>query len=84
MHTVAKHLYWSAKGPMQVNLDDPKQRLWWLQQVLTHGTMADVATLDLDGVRRCLPALELPDAVRTLWRDYFAQRRPQSVPPQDS
>ena len=75
---VPRRIYWSCRENVSVDLTDPRQRAWWLSQVLSHGTMADIRTLDLDEVRKALPDLNLPRHVRALWRDYF--ERQDSVP----
>ena len=81
MKKVPRHLYWSTRELETVDLDDPKQKRWWVQQVLTHGTKKDVCELDLQDIKRYLPELHLPKAVRALWSDYLASRNPQRLPP---
>ena len=78
------HIYWSAKGPVEVDLADPTQKRWWVRQVLTHGTMADVCSLDLRDIEEFLPDLHLPGPVRALWRDYFARRDIGPLPSEDT
>jgi len=57
-----------------VDLADPQQKKWWLSNVLTHGTIADIRALDLDEISEVLPSLNLPRDVRHLWRDYLDWR----------
>ena len=64
-----RHIVWS-KG--ELDLSDPWQRRWYIQQVLTRGRAEDVAELDWEEIRELLPKLELPREVRKLWEDYFA------------
>jgi len=86
MITVPKYVYWSKRGPTDIDPADPAQKKWWIRQVLVNGTMADVRKLDLGEVEDHLPALRLPPAVESLWRDFFARRgrRSQPVPAEDS
>lgn len=65
---VPRHIVWSKK---ELDLSDPWQRRWFIQQVLIHGRAEDVAQLDWEEVRRLLPELDLPTEVRQLWEDYF-------------
>jgi len=69
-----RYIVWSTNK--EIDLNNPGQRKWYIQQVLTHGRAEDVAELDWDEVRRLLPELRLPERVRRLWEDYFknAQR----------
>ncbi len=74
---IQRHLVWSKR---EIDLTDPWQRRWWIQQVLIHGRAEDVAALDWQEVRQLLPELNLPPHVRRLWEDYFShesQRAPQ-------
>jgi hypothetical protein len=64
-----RHIVWSTR---EVDLSDPWQRKWYIQQVLIHGRMEDVAALDWEEVRQLLPELELPPEVQRLWEAYFA------------
>lgn len=66
---VKRHIVWSKR---ELDLADPWQRRWWVQQVLLHGRAEDVATLNWEEVRQLLPQLELPTEVRQLWEAYFA------------
>ena len=64
-----KYIVWSKE---EIDLSDPWQRKWYIQQVLTHGRAEDVIELDLEEVKRTLPELTLPEHIRRLWNDYFA------------
>lgn len=66
---VKRYIVWSRRV---VDLTDPWQRRWWIQQVLQYGRAEDVAALDWEEVRQLLPELQLPLRVRLLWEGYFA------------
>jgi hypothetical protein len=66
------YIVWSTD---QVDLSDPFQRRWYIQQVLTHGRMEDVRTLDLDEIETLLDELSLPEDVRSLWQVFLENRR---------
>ena len=68
MKEVKNRIVWSKR---EIDLSDPWQRRWWINQVLTHGRAEDVAALDWDEIRRLLPDLNLPPLIRSLWEDYF-------------
>ena len=65
------YIVWSTD---KIDLSDPFQRRWYIQQVLTHGRMEDVRTLDVDEVAGLLDDLILPDDVRSLWRTFLESR----------
>jgi hypothetical protein len=65
------YIVWSTD---QVDLSDPFQRRWYIQQVLTHGRMEDVRTLDLDEIETLLDELSLPEDVRSLWQVFLESR----------
>jgi hypothetical protein len=65
------YIVWSTD---QIDLSDPFQRRWYIQQVLTHGRMEDIRTLDLDEVEAVLDELILPENVRSLWQEYLESR----------
>ena len=64
-----RYIVWSTNK--EIDLDDPWQRKWYIQQVLTHGRAEDIAELDWEEVRRILPELQLPEGVKNLWENYF-------------
>jgi hypothetical protein len=66
-----RHLVWSTD---EIDLDDPFQRRWYLQQVLTHGTAEDIRRLDLDEVAREIDHLQLPVDIESLWRRFLETR----------
>jgi hypothetical protein len=84
MTTVPKHIYWSCREQPSVDMRDPAQKKWFLEQTLAHGTMADIRALNLVDVEEALPFLRLPRHVRALWGDYFDRRNTNTVPPEDS
>jgi hypothetical protein len=65
------YIVWSTD---QVDLSDPFQRRWYIQQVLTHGRMEDVRTLDLGEIEALLDELSLPEDVRSLWQVFLESR----------
>jgi hypothetical protein len=70
-----RYIVWSTD---EVDLDDPFQRKWYIRQVLMHGRMEDVKTLDLDEVEQLLDQLDLPKHIDRLWRDFFEERKKAS------
>ncbi len=64
-----RYIVWSKR---ELDLSDPWQRRWCLQQVLTRGRAEDVSALDWDEVRKALPELALPPEVRRLWTRVLA------------
>jgi hypothetical protein len=67
-------LSWSKD---QIDLSDPFQRRWYIQQVLTHGRMEDVRALDLDEIESVLDELIMPEDVRSLWQHFLEFRHAQ-------
>jgi hypothetical protein len=67
-----KHLVWSKEN---INLEDPFQKKWYIQQVLLYGRMEDIQSLDLSEVEKFLPELSLPEEVRRFWEKYFYAQR---------
>jgi lysyl-tRNA synthetase class II len=68
------YIVWSKK---EIDLDDPWQRKWYIQQVLKNGIAVDISQLDFDEVRELLPELELPEDVKKLWEKYFERVTPK-------
>ena len=66
------YIVWSTD---QVDRSDPFQLRWYMQQVLTHGRMKDIRTLDLKEVAEALDSLILPEDVRSLWQRFLEFRR---------
>jgi hypothetical protein len=65
-----RYIVWSTnKG---VDLNDPNQKKWYIEEVLSHGRAEDIAELDWNDIKILLPSLKLPDRVSRLWEDYFA------------
>jgi hypothetical protein len=64
-----KHIVWFHDR--EIDLSDPTEALRYYEQVLTHGRAEDIRELDLTDVRKYLPDMKLPRAVRHLWEDYF-------------
>ena len=67
-----RYIVWSKND---IDLADPWQRKWYIQQVLTHGRAEDIAELDWVEIKMLLPELNLPKEVRSLWEDYFNAKR---------
>jgi hypothetical protein len=72
---VPRHIVWSFDQANNLDLSKPANREWWIKQVLMHGRMEDIRSLDLDELERILPKLYLPKPIKKLWSDYFAKRR---------
>ncbi|MBI5360760.1 MAG: hypothetical protein HZA48_09300 [Planctomycetes bacterium] len=64
-----RYIVWSTDK--EIDLADPRQRKWYIEQVLTHGRAEDVAELDWDEIEKLLPELNLPERVVRLWEHYF-------------
>jgi hypothetical protein len=65
------YLVWSTD---QVDLSDPFQRRWYIQQVLTHGRAEDIRTLSLEEIVSVLDEISLPEDVRNLWQRFLEIR----------
>ena len=68
------YIVWSTD---QVDLSDPFQRRWYIQQVLTHGRLEDIRTLNLDEIATALDEMILPEDVRSLWQRFLETRHAQ-------
>ena len=66
-----RYIVWSTNK--EIDLDDPYQRKWYIEAVLTHGRAEDVAELDFDEVKRLLPELRLPPHLHHLWEKHLAE-----------
>jgi hypothetical protein len=58
------YIVWSTD---HIDLSDPFQRRWYIQQVLTHGRAEDIRTLNPDEII-------LPEDVRSLWQRFLEAR----------
>jgi hypothetical protein len=65
------HIVWSTD---HVDLSDPFQRRWYIQQVLTHGQAEDIRALKLDEIVAVLDEIILPVDVRSLWQHFLESR----------
>lgn len=63
-----RYIVWAKN---HIDLDDPWQRKWYIQQVLTHGRSEEIAELDWDEIKKFLPEMNLPKEVQYLWEDCF-------------
>ena len=68
---IPRYIVWSTDS---VDISDPFQRRWLLQQTLLHGLAQDIRRLDFDEISRELDALNLPPQIDSLWRSYLKQR----------
>jgi hypothetical protein len=62
------YIVWSTD---EVDLSDPFQRRWYIQQVLTNGRAEDIRTLSLDDIASVLDEMILPEDVRSLWQCFL-------------
>lgn len=67
-----RYIVWSKN---EIDLEDPWQRKWYIQQVLTHGRAEDVAQLDWEEISMVLKEISLPHEVKGLWEDYLNAKR---------
>ncbi len=65
------YIVWSKD---QIDLSDPFQRSWYIQQVLTHGRAEDIRALNLDEIAAVLDDILLPEDVRSLWQCFLERR----------
>lgn len=65
------YIVWSTD---QIDLSDPFQRRWYIQQVLTHGRAEDVRALNLNEIAAALDEIILPEDVRSLWQRFLETR----------
>ena len=65
------YIVWSTD---KIDLSDPFQLRWYMQQVLTYGRMEDIRALDLEEVAAALDNLSLPKDVRSLWQRFLELR----------
>jgi hypothetical protein len=66
-----RHITWSTD---EVDLADPFQKRWYLRQILTYGTAADIRRLNLDEVEEQLDQLNLPTDIERLWHIFLTSR----------
>ncbi|MHB0988062.1 MAG: hypothetical protein ACYC3P_05260 [Bellilinea sp.] len=58
-----------------MDVADPFQRRWLLQQVLTHGSEGDIrCVVDVDEVAQEIDHLKLPADIERLWRTFLKSR----------
>jgi len=67
-----RYIVWSKE---EIDLSDPWQKQWYIQQVLTNGLAEDIAELYPEEVRKLLPELNLPEELCRLWERYFAHHQ---------
>jgi len=65
------NIVWSTDA---VDLSDPFQRKWYIQQVLLHGRAQDIRTLNLEEVASLLEDLNLPPDLYRLWKTFLETR----------
>ncbi len=66
-----RHVVWSTD---QVDINDPFQRRWLLQQTLIHGRAEDIRNLKLREIALELDSLRLPEEIYSLWKRYLEYR----------
>lgn len=66
-----RHIVWSTD---QVDINDPFQRRWLLQQTLIHGRAEDIRKLKLREIALELDSLHLPEEIYSLWKRYLEYR----------
>jgi len=74
MNNKDKHIAWYADLD-KLDKKDPFVKKWWLEQVLSRGTMKDIGKLDFKNIHDLLPSLNLPKNVKSLWEDYFSKKK---------
>jgi hypothetical protein len=57
------YIVWSTDP---IDLPDPFQHRWYIQQVLTYGWAEDIRELNLDEIAAVLDEIILPEDVRSL------------------
>jgi hypothetical protein len=67
-----RYIVWSTD---QIDLSDPFQHRWYIQQVLTHGRIEDIQALKLDEIAEVLDEIILPEDVRSLWQCFLGVHR---------
>jgi hypothetical protein len=68
------YIVWSTD---QIDLSDPFQRRWYIQQVLTFGRFEDIRTLNLDEIADIMDEIILPQDVLSLWQRFLEMRHAQ-------
>ncbi|MBI4810956.1 MAG: hypothetical protein HY800_05865 [Ignavibacteriales bacterium] len=63
------YIVWSKS---EIDINDPFQKKWYLQQVLNYGRAVDITSLDIEELRILLPELNLLPPIKKLWENYFA------------
>ena len=63
-----RHIVWSTDT---VDLSDPFQYRWYIQQVLQHGRAEDIGTLNLEEVAELIDDFDLPAHLRRLWKNFL-------------
>jgi hypothetical protein len=69
--TPPRYIVWSTD---QIDLSDPFQHRWYIQQVLTHGRAEDIRSLTIDQVAEWFDLFTLPNNVGSLWERFLEMR----------
>jgi hypothetical protein len=69
--TPPRYIVWSTD---QIDLSDPFQHRWYIQQVLTNGRAEDIRTLKLTQIAEWIDDFRLPENVRALWERFLETR----------
>ena len=66
-----RYIVWQTNR--DIDMSDPVQRRWYIEQVLSHGLTEDIAELNWDEVKKMLPEMNLPEDILRLWKAYFSR-----------
>jgi hypothetical protein len=66
--TPERHIVWSTN---ELDLSNPFQKKWYIEQVLQHGKSEDIRKLDWNELKEMLPSLELPEEIKSFWQRYL-------------
>jgi lysyl-tRNA synthetase class II len=69
--TPKRHIVWSTN---EIDLTNPFQRKWYIEQVLQNGKAEDIKELDWDELKELLPSLNLPADIKDFWQRYLNDR----------
>ena len=72
-------VYWSSHKPIDIDPSNREDKCWFIKQVLMHGLMSDIQTLNLTEVEELFSDLHLPEPIKELWADYFERKRIKQV-----
>lgn len=73
-----KHIVWFS-DINNLDLNNEKDKKWWIKQVLLKGRMEDIKELDFEEIEKFLPDLYLSKNIKKLWEDYFEWKRKGTI-----